>query len=125
MLIGGRVIQGVRAAMMAPTALAILMTTFAEGPERNRALAFWGATGGLGATAALLVGGTLVDLLGWRSIFLINVPVALLLLAGPRVLHESRARDGQRRYDIAGALTITLASRARSTPSSRCPTRAG
>jgi EmrB/QacA subfamily drug resistance transporter len=109
-LVAGRVIQGASAAMMAPTALAILMTTFAEGPERNRAIAFWGATGGLGATAALLVGGTLVDLLGWRSIFLINVPVALLLLAaGPRVLQEGRARAGQRRYDLAGALTITLA----------------
>ena len=111
-LIAGRVVQGVSAAIMAPTALAILMTTFAEGPERNRAIAFWGATGGLGATAALLVGGTLVELLGWRSIFLINVPIALLLLAGgPRVLQESRKRDDPRGYDLAGALTITLAHR--------------
>ncbi len=109
-LVAGRVLQGVSAAVMAPTALAILMTTFAEGPERNRAIAFWGATGGLGATAALLVGGTLVDLLGWRSIFLINVPIAaLLLIAGPGLLQESRDRDEPRQYDLAGALTITLA----------------
>ena len=100
-LVGARVAQGVSAAIMAPTALAILMTTFAEGPERNRALAVWGGLGGLGATAALLVGGALTGVLGWESIFLINVPVAVACRARPAPARESRA---------AGARTLTRAA---------------
>ena len=108
-LVGARVAQGVSAAIMAPTALAILMTTFAEGPERNRALAVWGGLGGLGATAALLAGGALTDVLGWESIFLINVPVAVaLLVLAPRLLDESRAA-GTRTLDPGGAVTLTAA----------------
>ncbi len=108
-LVGARVAQGVSAAIMAPTALAILMTTFAEGPERNRALAVWGGLGGLGATAALLAGGALTDVLGWESIFLINVPVAMaLLVLAPRLLDESRAA-GTRTLDPGGAVTLTAA----------------
>jgi MFS family permease len=110
MLVVARVAQGVSAAIMAPTALAILMTTFPEGAERNKALAFWGGLGGLGATAALLVGGTLTDTLGWESIFLINLPVAAALLAlSPRLLQESRALGAARGYDPAGAMTLTAA----------------
>jgi len=109
-LVATRVVQGVAAAIMAPTALSILMTTFDEGPERNKALGIWSSVGGAGATAALLIGGPLVDGLGWEWIFFINVPVAALLLAlGPVLLRESRDRSAGRSYDAAGALTITAA----------------
>ncbi|SFP01578.1 Predicted arabinose efflux permease, MFS family [Actinomadura madurae] len=107
-LIGARVLQGISAALMAPSALSIVTATFAEGPERNRAIAVWGSVGGFGATAALLVGGPLTGVLGWRSIFFLNVPVAVLLLGlGPVLLAESRG--GGRAYDPVGALTVTLA----------------
>jgi EmrB/QacA subfamily drug resistance transporter len=107
-LVGARVVQGVSAAMMAPTALSMLMTTFPEGPERARAVAVWGATGGLGATAALLVGGAVSGTLGWEWIFFLNLPVALgMLVAGAVLLTESRRTEGRRRYDPIGALTVT------------------
>jgi EmrB/QacA subfamily drug resistance transporter len=109
-LVAARVAQGVSAAIMTPTALAILMTTFDEGPERNKALAAWSGFGGLGATAALLIGGTLTDVLGWEAIFLLNLPVAVVLLAlSPALLRESRAPGDARAYDPAAALSITAA----------------
>jgi EmrB/QacA subfamily drug resistance transporter len=107
-LIGARVVQGVSAAIMAPTALSILMTTFEEGAERNKALGIWSAIGGIGATAALLIGGPLTDGLGWEWIFFINIPVALGLLAlGPILLRESRGQVSERAYDLGGAVTVT------------------
>ncbi|HYZ02137.1 MAG TPA: MFS transporter, partial [Candidatus Binatia bacterium] len=72
-LVAARVVQGTSATIMAPTALSILMTTFDEGPDRNRALGIWSGMGGLGATAALLIGGTLTQGLGWEWIFFLNV----------------------------------------------------
>jgi EmrB/QacA subfamily drug resistance transporter len=109
-LIGARVVQGVSAAIMAPTALSILTTTFAEGAERNKALGVWSATGGLGATAALVVGGPLTDGPGWEWIFYLNVPVALGLLAlSPVLLRESRAQGSRRVFDVGGAVSITAA----------------
>lgn len=109
-LIVARVLQGVSAAIMAPTALSILMTTFDEGTERNKALGVWSAVGGVGATAALLVGGPLTSWLGWEWIFFINVPVALVLFGlSPVLLKESRAAERGRNFDLAGAVTITAA----------------
>jgi EmrB/QacA subfamily drug resistance transporter len=110
MLIASRVVQGVSAAIMAPTALSILMTTFDEGAERNKALGIWASIGGVGATAALLIGGPVTDGLGWEWIFYINIPVALGLIAlSPRLLRESRRESSDRIYDFAGAATITAA----------------
>jgi EmrB/QacA subfamily drug resistance transporter len=107
-LVAARVVQGISAAIMAPTALAILMTTFDEGPERNKALAAWSGFGGLGATAALVVGGSLTDTLGWESIFLLNLPVAITLLAlSPVLLRESREPGEARDYDPGAAVSIT------------------
>jgi EmrB/QacA subfamily drug resistance transporter len=107
-LLAARVVQGAGAAIMTPTALSIISTTFTEGAERNKALGIWGALGGVGATTAWLIGGPLVDGPGWRWIFFINVPVGLAALAlSPGLLRESRGSLTRRSYDPAGALTIT------------------
>jgi EmrB/QacA subfamily drug resistance transporter len=107
-LIGARAFQGIGAAVMTPSALSIITTTFQEGPERNKALGIWGALGGIGATTAWLIGGPIVDGLGWEWIFFINIPVGLAALAlSPLLLRESRATLAKRSYDPAGALTIT------------------
>src|ERR687895_430938 len=107
-LIGARAFQGIGAAIMTPTALSIISTTFGDGPERNKALAIWGMNGAFGATAGYLIGGPLVDGPGWEWIFFINVPIGLAALAlCPVLLRESRATTARRSYDPAGALTIT------------------
>jgi EmrB/QacA subfamily drug resistance transporter len=109
-LIAARVVQGMAAAIMTPTALSIVTTTFAEGAERNKALGIWAAIGGVGATAAWLVGGPITDGLGWEWIFFINVPVALGVVAlSPVLLRESRDSEHGRQLDFAGAVTITAA----------------
>jgi EmrB/QacA subfamily drug resistance transporter len=108
-LIAARALQGVSAAIMAPTALSILSSTFREGRERNTALGFWGASGGVGGTAGWLVGGPVTSGLGWEWIFFINIPVAAALVAlSSRLLAESRAA-GPGGFDAAGATTITAA----------------
>jgi EmrB/QacA subfamily drug resistance transporter len=109
-LIGARAFQGVGAAIMTPTALSIITTLFAEGTERNKALGIWGALGGIGATTAWLIGGPIVDGLGWEWIFFINIPIGLLaLVLSPILLRESKATLATRSYDPAGAITITAA----------------
>jgi EmrB/QacA subfamily drug resistance transporter len=109
-LLGARAVQGVAAAIMTPTALSIVMTTFPEGAERNKALGIWGSTGAIGGTAAWLIGGPVTDGLGWEWIFFLNVPVAAAVVAlAPVLLRESRARTGERRFDAAGAAAITAA----------------
>jgi EmrB/QacA subfamily drug resistance transporter len=106
-LLAARAVQGVGAAIMTPTALSIISTTFPEGSERNKALGIWGAIGGLGATAGWLIGGPLVGP-GWGWIFFINIPIGLAALAlSPVLLRESRAGLKRRSFDPAGALTIT------------------
>jgi EmrB/QacA subfamily drug resistance transporter len=109
-LLAARVVQGVGAAIMTPTALSIIATTFLDGAERTKALGIWGALGGIGATAAWLLGGPLVDGPGWAWIFFINLPLGLAALAlSPVLLRESRAALPRRSYDPAGALTSTAA----------------
>src|SRR5215218_2890105 len=107
-LLAARVVQGVGAAIMTPTALSIIATTFPDGAERNKALGIWGGLGAVGATAAWLIGGPLVDGPGWVWIFFINIPLGLAALAlSPVLLRESRAALTTRSYDPAGALTST------------------
>src|SRR5215213_1445705 len=107
-LLAARVAQGVGAAIMTPTALSIISATFPEGPERNQALGVWGALGGIGATAAWLIGGPLVDGPGWEWIFFINIPLGLAAVAlSPVLLRESRGALTRRSYDPAGSLTVT------------------
>jgi EmrB/QacA subfamily drug resistance transporter len=106
-LIGARALQGLGAATITPAALSILTTTFTEGRERNIALGAWGAVGGFGAAAGVLMGGILTDLLSWEWIFFVNVPVgALALVLSPILLRESRDAHGQS-HDIPGAVLVT------------------
>src|SRR5262245_32814427 len=106
-LIGARAIQGLGAAAITPSALSILTTTFAEGRERNIALGAWGAVGGFGAAAGVLMGGILTDLLSWPWIFFVNVPVGVAaLVLAPMLLTESRDAHGQS-HDVPGAVLVT------------------
>jgi EmrB/QacA subfamily drug resistance transporter len=108
-LVFARGLQGIAAAVLAPSALSIVMTTFPDGAERNKALGIWGATSGVGGTAGSLIGGPVTDGLGWEWIFFINVPVCLLVAAlAPVLLKDSRG-PGRRGFDIAGAVTVTAA----------------
>jgi EmrB/QacA subfamily drug resistance transporter len=107
-LIGFRALQGLAGALLAPAALAILMTTFSEGRERNLALGIWGAASGSGGAAGVLLGGLLTEYLNWTWIFFINIPVGLVVIAlTPWLLRESRVEGAHRRFDLAGAATIT------------------
>ncbi|MGH3462150.1 MAG: MFS transporter [Kribbellaceae bacterium] len=108
-LIGARAIQGIGAAILTPTALSILTTTFEEGAERNKALGIWGSLGAIGGTAGWLIGGPLTDL-GWEWIFFLNLPIGTVaLLLAPRLLRDSRDSAARRGYDPLGALTVTAA----------------
>jgi EmrB/QacA subfamily drug resistance transporter len=107
-LIGFRALQGLGAALLAPAALSILTTTFAEGRERNLALGIWGAASGSGGAAGVLLGGALTSALNWSWIFFINIPVGVVVFAlSPWLLRESRAQLNHRHFDIPGAASIT------------------
>jgi EmrB/QacA subfamily drug resistance transporter len=110
MLLVARGLQGLGGALVSPAALSIILTTFAEGPERNRALAVWGAIAGAGGALGLLLGGVIVQALSWRWVFFINVPIGAAVLAlAPRLVPESRSEAaGRGGYDVEGAVTITL-----------------
>jgi EmrB/QacA subfamily drug resistance transporter len=109
-LIVMRGMQGLGAALVLPAALSTVMNMFAEGAERNKALGIWGGMGALGGTVGLLAGGILTTYAGWQYIFFFNVPIGAAALAlAPRVVPESRARSGPRRYDTLGAVSITAA----------------
>src|SRR5213592_864090 len=107
-LIAFRSLQGLGGAMLAPAALALLMTSFAEGRERNVALGIYGAAAGSGAAVGVLLGGVLTSYMSWPWIFFINVPVAVAAIAlTPVLLRESRADNALRHFDVAGATSIT------------------
>ena len=90
-LIAFRALQGLGGALLAPAALSLLMTSFAEGRDRNRALGIYGAASGSGAAAGVLLGGVLTSYLSWSWIFFINVPVGIAAaVLAPFVLRESR-----------------------------------
>src|SRR4051794_35529939 len=114
MLLVARGAQGLGGAMVSPAALSIILTTFAEGSERNRAVAVWGAIAGAGGAIGLLLGGVMVEALSWRWVFFINVPIGAVLVAlAPRIVPESRSDAGARGgYDAEGAVAITLGTMA-------------
>jgi EmrB/QacA subfamily drug resistance transporter len=106
-LIGARAFQGLGAAIITPAALSILMTTFAEGKERNAALGAWGGVGAFGAVAGVLLGGVLTDLLSWEWIFFVNIPVGIVgLVLTPFLIGESRDATAES-YDVPGAVLVT------------------
>src|SRR5881409_3747508 len=106
-LIAARSFQGLGAAVISPAALSILSTTFTEGRERNIALGVWGAVGGFGAAAGVLLGGILTDLLSWSWIFFVNVPVGVTaFILAPILLKESRDAS-VKSFDALGAVLVT------------------
>jgi EmrB/QacA subfamily drug resistance transporter len=108
MLIAARAVQGLGGAIISPAALSIVMTTFSEGTERNKALGVWGAVAGAGGAVGSLLGGVLTDAVGWEWVFFINVPISALIFFGsPPLLAESRAEADREGFDVAGALTVT------------------
>ncbi len=108
-LIAARSVQGIGAAFLSPATLAIITTSFDEGPPRNRALGAWGAVGAIGATAGVLLGGVLTEVFSWPAIFLINVPIGLaIVLFSARLVPEGRSEAENRHFDLPGALLVTL-----------------
>ncbi|MEJ3653153.1 MFS transporter [Actinomycetes bacterium KLBMP 9759] len=103
----GRGVQGLAAAVLAPSALALLMSVFGPGRERNTALGVWGAVSASGTTLGLIVGGALTQTMSWRWVFWINVPIVAAALLGAVVcLPGSRAGSAER-FDVAGAVLAT------------------
>jgi EmrB/QacA subfamily drug resistance transporter len=103
-----RAIQGVAAAMVAPAALSILTTSYPEGPLRNRVLGYFGMTASVGFVVGLVAGGILVDTVGWRGVFFVNLPVCLALaVVGSRSLPAGSTAAGPRRLDLPGAALVT------------------
>ena len=107
-LVASRAGQGLGAALVAPAALSLVMTIFAPGPDRNRALGIWGAVAGSGAAAGAILGGVLTDVFGWPAVFLVNIPIGLAaIVLAPRLLPESRDLSLVRHFDLLGATTVT------------------
>jgi EmrB/QacA subfamily drug resistance transporter len=106
-MIAARAVQGVGAALLAPSTLALLSTSFPEGPQRTRAMAAYGALAGIGTSVGLILGGALTQLISWRVGFFLNVPVGIAaILAAPRLLEETDPHPG--RLELIGALSSTL-----------------
>ncbi|GAA0329711.1 MFS transporter [Streptomyces blastmyceticus] len=108
-LVAARALQGVGAAALSPATLALLTTTFPEGPRRTAALGLWSAVAGGAGAVGSISGGVLTGYLSWRWVLLVNIPIGIgLIIASARALQERRG-DGPRRLDVAGAITVTLA----------------
>ena len=107
-LITFRAVQGLGAALVAPSALSLITALFDEGSERNKALGILGAISGSGAAFGVLLGGVLTSAFSWEWIFFVNVPVgAAAVIATLLIIPESKGELGHRRFDVAGAVTIT------------------
>jgi EmrB/QacA subfamily drug resistance transporter len=108
MLIVGRGLQGLGGALVSPAALAIVTTTYTDQKQRTTALASWAAISAAGSALGLLLGGVLTDIATWRWVFFINAPIGLAaVLLTLRHIPESRLETAARRYDLAGAFTVT------------------
>jgi EmrB/QacA subfamily drug resistance transporter len=106
-LIAARAVQGLGAALLSPAALSLVTVLFAEGSERNKAMGVWGAVAGSGGAVGVLLGGMLTEWAGWEWVLFVNVPIGIAAaMLAPRLLPESR-NEGERHFDIAGAVTIT------------------
>jgi EmrB/QacA subfamily drug resistance transporter len=108
MLIGGRALQGLGAALVSPAALSIVTTTFAEGKERTQALGIWSAIAAGGGAVGLLLGGLLTDTLSWRWVFFINLPIGIIaFVLAIRYIANTRAEQRPETVDVAGATSVT------------------
>ncbi|HXW88332.1 MAG TPA: MFS transporter, partial [Streptosporangiaceae bacterium] len=106
-LLAARAVQGVGGAIVAPTALALIATTFTEGPQRSRAMGVYAAMSVAGGTAGLIAGGLLVTYAKWQWVLFVNVPIGIAAaLAAPAVLPATPRRTGGR-FDLPGAITGT------------------
>jgi len=106
-LIAARAVQGIGGAILAPATLSLITTTFTDPSSRRRALGIWSATAASGAAAGVLAGGILTDLLDWRWVLFVNVPIGAVLIAAAAVaLTESKA-ENRPSLDVAGAVTVT------------------
>ena len=108
MLFVARAGQGLGAAMLSPAALSIITTAFTQGTERAKALGAWGAVGGAGAAIGVLLGGALTELVDWRAIFFINLPIGLALGAAALQVVPADPRPRWRGLDLRGALLATV-----------------
>jgi EmrB/QacA subfamily drug resistance transporter len=107
MLVGGRLAQGLGAALMTPAALSILTTTF-QGADMHRALGVWAGVSGMASAVGLLVGGTLTQELGWRWVFFVSLPLVAVVLVGTlRLLKADHGRSASRGFDAIGAILVT------------------
>ena len=103
-----RGVQGLGAALIAPAALSIITTTFAEGAERTKAMGVWAAIAVGGSAVGLVLGGILVETLSWPWIFYVNIPVGIaVFMAALRFVPESRDEHAHKSFDLAGAVTVT------------------
>ncbi|HEY0815484.1 MAG TPA: MFS transporter [Pseudonocardia sp.] len=108
MILAARAVQGIGGALLLPSTLSLVNTLFAEGPQRNRAVAVWGGAGASGLTVGAVLGGVLTQTLGWPAVFLVNVPLAgLVAIAAMFVVPLDGRRERGRRFDLPGALTST------------------
>ena len=113
LLVASRLLQGAAAAFLFPATLALVDSTFAEGPERTRAIAVWGSAGASGLALGVLSGGVLTGLFGWRAVFFVNVPIAVALVAlAPFVLRRETRRLKGERFDLPGAFLVTAGTMA-------------
>jgi EmrB/QacA subfamily drug resistance transporter len=107
-LIIARLIQGLGGAVVAPASLSLLTSTFTEPKERHRAIGVWGAMGGAGGAAGVLLGGIITDAINWRWVLFINLPIGLVAaFLSQRMLLEGRNENATRNFDVLGALTAT------------------
>ncbi|MER8961872.1 MFS transporter [Mesorhizobium sp. M0701] len=107
-IIAARAVQGIGAAFLFPATLSLINRLFAEGPERNRALAVWGGAGASGLTLGSLAGGFLTSAFGWPSVFYVNVLLAgIAIIAAFAIIPRDRKRHEQRSFDLPGALAVT------------------
>jgi EmrB/QacA subfamily drug resistance transporter len=109
LVIGGRVAQGIGAAMMSPAALSVVVRLF-DGEERNKALGIWSSLGGVGAAVGVLLGGVLTAGPGWEWVFFVNVPVGVALFVGLHRLLPQLPAWGGARLDVVGAVLVTAAT---------------
>ena len=109
LLLVARAVQGLGGALVFPATLALINTTFAEGWQRNRALAVWGGAGAAGLVVGVLLGGVLTQAMGWEAVFFVNVPLAsIAVLLAFALIPPDREREVGRRFDLPGALSATF-----------------